>query len=181
MSLAPIAAPQTALVLRELGYAMSCGRDDLHMCKVTTPAMLMTFWPSIRSGLLRLRQKNPPRTQWLPEHVLLELHKGFAGQSSVECFLAHDGDVDETHGFIILYPLIDPFVGLPLRLFVWMLSLEPHVMVQLVPELDAMTLSRGYHGWQMQTGREGWLRRCKAVGARVVEYVIAKDLLIEGA
>lgn len=161
-------APQRAVI--------GCGRDALHMCKVTNAEMLMTYWPHIREGLLRIQQKNPPRAHWLPEHVLMELHKGLAGQNAMECFLAHDGITELSHGFIVVYPLIDPFVSLPLKLFVWMLALEPQTMLQLVPELDHMVRARGFRGWQMQTSRKGWIRRCRDVGANVVEYVVAKDL-----
>lgn len=155
---------------------VGCGRDGLHMCKVTTPDMLMTYWPHIREGLLHIQKKNPPRAHWLPEHVLLELHKGLAGQNAMECFLAHDGTAEVSHGFMVVYPLIDPFVSLPLKLFVWMLALEANTMMQLVPELDHMVKSRGFRGWQMQTSRRGWVRRCRDVGAEVVEYVVAKDV-----
>ena len=156
---------------------IGCGRDGLHMCRVNSIPMLMQFWPAIRRGLLQIRRKNRPLFRWLPDHVLREIQKGLLNQSSTECFLAHDGTEETVHGFIVVYPLIDPFVQLPLRLYVWMLAAEAGVMRQLIDELDAICLERGLHGWQMQSPRRGWIRRAPQIGAHVVEYTIAKDLI----
>jgi len=156
---------------------MLCGRTDLHICKVLTPDMLNTVWAWMRLGLERIKAKNAPEARWLPEHVRVEIQKGFLGQSGTECFVAHDYDQVETlHGFLVAYPLIDPFVHLPLSWLVWMANIEFGVLDRVLPEFEQMARERGYLSWRWMTSRKGWARRAERFGARLVEFTIAKEL-----
>ena len=176
MSIHPAAPAQTTLALASQHTTIPCGRDDLHMCRVTSPDMLMSLWPWMRTGLLRIKRKNTPDALWLPEHVLLEIQKGFVGQSAVECFVAHDGTEDTLAGFLVVYPELDPFVHVPLCWFVWMANLTPGVLLRLIPEFEAEAVRRGFLRWKWRTSRTGWARRATLFGASVVEYTIGKSL-----
>ncbi len=172
------------------GIAINCERDGLHMCRVSNPDMLTVFWPYIRAGLDRIREKCHPRQHWLAEHVRLDIQRGLVGQCGTECFLAHYGprfvktaprtyEHEGTHqvrGFLVTTAQIDPFVNLPLRWFVWMGVLDSDTFVALMPEFERLAKERGYRGYSW-TGRPGWSRApfVRQFGIGVVEYIVGKD------
>lgn len=160
------------------GWSLGCGRTELHMCKLKSGEELSILWPWLRHGLRTIAAKNPKRTYWLPEHLRMQIALGLAGQNQLECFVAHENGegTDMLHGFLMAYPLIDPFVQLPLTWFVWMANIGPRVMEKLMPEFEEMARKRGFVRWQWGTSRMGWARRAARFGASVVELTIGKDL-----
>lgn len=157
--------------------AMStCTRDDLHICKLTDVQFFSVLWPWMRQGLEWLKHKNEPRARWLPEHVAQEIMKGMLGQNAVECFLAHDGTDQRMHGFVVAYPLTDPFVGLNLVWFVWMLYLEPYMLAKVLPEFETLARARRFRAWKFMTSREGWKRYGEQFGLEVTEFAMVKEL-----
>lgn len=155
---------------------LNCGREELHLDKITSNDTLMTLWPWMREGLLYIKRRNSPQSLWLPEHVRLEIQKGFVGQSSCECFIGHVGTDDTVLGFVVAYPLIDPFVNLPLAWHVWMGNLGWGNIMTLLPEFEELARARGYRRWQWGSARKSWERRAERFGARVIERTIAKEL-----
>ncbi len=177
MSLTPIVKGAPTLQPERLpSQVIGCGRVGLHICKLHNGEMLVALWPWLRRGLVQIQQKNPPHAKWMPEHLRLEIIKGLAGQSGTECFIAHDGDTEALHGFLIACPLIDPFVNLPLSWFVWMCNLAPGTLDRVLPEFEQMARDRGYRRWQWVTSRKGWLRRAARFGAQMIEITISKEL-----
>lgn len=159
------------------GWTMGCGRTELHMCKIRTGEELTMLWPWLKYGLLKIADKNTRRTYWLPEHLRMQIAAGLAGQNQLECFVAHENTTEDAlHGFMVVYPLVDPFVQLPLTWFVWMANMGPRVLSQLMPEFEEMGRMRGFLRWQWGTSREGWVRRARRFGADIVEYTIGKEL-----
>lgn len=163
-----------------LNYALGCGRDGLHLCQINRPDQLIELWPWMKEQIEKLRTKNPPRQHWLPEHVRIQILQGIANQNAVECFVAHNigsaREPESLHGMIIVHPLIDPFVNLPLTWFVWLGIIEPKVLERLLPEFEQLARARGYLHWKWTTSRKGWARRAAKFGAKVVEYALEKEL-----
>jgi hypothetical protein len=154
----------------------NCTRDGLHIDKVATPDTLASLWPWIREGLLYIKHKNGERMHWLPEHVRMEILKGYAGQSMCECFVGHDAEHNTLRGFLIAYPLVDPFVNLALSWHVWMSTMNDHTLNDVLAEFEGMARARGYLRYQWGSSRKGWERRATRFGCRVVERIIAKEL-----
>jgi len=180
MSAHPIPNPaprQVPFVLE--GFALGCGQGPLHLCKVRDADALAKIWPWMREGLLRIQAKNRPLTHWMPEHVRMELAKGFMGQTTTECFVGHDCTEtgDSLFGFIIGYVSYDPFVQLPLGYYVWMGNMPEGVLDHCLPDFEQMLRERGFHHWEWGTSRKGWARRAERFGAKVVEWKIRKDLI----
>lgn len=154
------------------------------MCKINSEEKLSALWPYMKREILRLREKNPPRMHWIPEHVRKDISLGLAGQSQLECFVAHDAPLqapempqtDTVNGILICYPKFDPFVSLPLTWFVWLMVAQFGVLAALLPEFETIARARGYLHWEFSTARKGWARRAQALGLKEVEYILAKDL-----
>jgi len=156
-----------------------CGRTGLHMCKIVDMHLLQAVWLWMRAGIQRIHDKSAPGSHCLPEHVRAEIVRGFIGQSTTECFLAHDGE-QGLHGFLIAYALTDPFVQVPLRWFVWLCNIDFRVLDMLLPEFEQLALDRGFVAWEWITARQGWARRAAKFGARVCEYRLRKELELHG-
>lgn len=158
---------------------MHCGREaeDVHICRVTNNETLMSLWWWLRDGLLRIKHKSPSRIHWTPEHVRLAIQRGFLGQETVECFVAHDGADESLHGFLISHAFIDPFVQVAFEQYIWFMNIEFDLLERLMPEWNAMCLKRGYLGWRWGTTRRGWERRAARFGAKVVDRVLALTLV----
>lgn len=155
----------------------NCDRDELHLDKVVNNDMLMMLWPWMREGLLNIKRRNTPTALWLPEHVRVEIQKGFLGQNACECFIGHiGGERDTAEGFFVAYPLVDPFVNLPLTWFVWMGNLGFGHIPSALAEFEALGRARGYRRWQWGSPRKAWERRAARFGAHVIERTIGKDL-----
>jgi len=162
---------------------LNCSRPGLHMDKILAPDLLGHLWPWMREGLAHIRRKNlSSRTTWLPEHVRDQIALGLTNPqllpqfNRTECFIGHNADDDALQGFLVMYPLVDPFVTLPLAWFVWMASIHPHTLAHILPEFEALARERGYRRWEWTSPRAGWERRAQRFGARVVDRVIGKDL-----
>lgn len=164
--------------------SLNCSRPGLHMDKVTDPVLLSHLWPWMREGVLHIRRKNlSSRTTWMPEHVREHVGLGLLNpgllptMNRTECFIGHDAEEETLRGFLVCYPLIDPFVQLPLRWFVWMGSMQLDTLEVILPEFRELARSRGYIGWEWSSPRRGWERRAKQFGARVMDRVIGEDLV----
>lgn len=167
---------QQTINLTEQRIAPNCTKDGLHVCKLDDVHFMNIIWPWMRQGLEWLKHKNEPRARWLPEHVAQEIVKGLVGQSLTECFLAHDGNDQQLHGFLVAYPLTDPFVGLNLTWFVWMLYLEPYMLAKVLPEFEMLARARRYRAWKFMSSREGWRRYAEQFGLEVSEFSMYKEL-----
>lgn len=108
----------------------------------------------------------------------MEIALGLAGQNAVECYVGHDSDAqaETVNGFIVVYPLMDPFVKLPLTLFVWMGNMSFPILEKILPEFEALARSRGFLRWEWITSRVGWAKMAAKFGAEIVQYTIAKEL-----
>ncbi len=157
---------------------VGCGRDTkLHIDRLTSPDLLNKLWPWMRFGLMFIKHKNCPEAHWIPEHVRTEIVKGLSGQSPTECLLAHDAESDTIRGFLIVYPMVDPFIQIPITWFGWMSCLDHYVFDALLPEFEQMARDRGFLSWRLATSRKGYARRAHRVGAEVVEYIIQKRIV----
>jgi hypothetical protein len=151
-----------------------------HLCRVRDAATFTELWPWIREGLMFLREKNPPRQKWLPEHLRKEVMLTFMNppQAQTDCFVAHDVGAghDRVWGHLFCFPQVDPFVALPLAWHVWMGFMLPTVLDALLPEFEDEARKRGYTSWQWCTSRTKWIKRAEKFGAKVVEFTISKPL-----
>ena len=164
--------------------ALGCSRPGLHMDKLTSPDLLACLWPWMREGLVHIRRKNySSRTTWLPEHVRDQIALGITNPQMLpqfnrtECFIGHNEDDESLHGFLVTYPLVDPFVSLTLSWFVWMASIQFDTLNHILPEFEELARSRGYRRWEWTSPRPGWERRASLFDARVVDRIIGKDLI----
>ena len=154
---------------------LNCPREGLHIDKMDI-SMLPHLWPWIKEGLLYIKHKNGQLVQWIPEHIRMEIQKGFANVGACECFIGHDADDDSIRGFLVAYPLNDPFINLALTWHVWMATLSWNVLDKVLPEFEHLARERGFTRWQWGSSRASWERRAARFGATVVERTIGKDL-----
>ena len=163
----------------ELGdVLLNCAHDGCHLDRVTQNETLMRIWPWMRESLLYIKRRNSPTSHWLPEHVRVEIQKGFVGQNAVECFVGHDAKADVLQGFMVCYPLVDPFVNLPLVWHVWMASIAIEGFDGIyLRDFERLATERGYRHWQFGSSRRAWERRAARFGMQVFERTIRKEIL----
>lgn len=134
-------------------------------------------WPLLRKWLLEIGRKNPKSyAKWEPEHIRLEVLKGIAGQNGVQMFLCFNPDLQ---GFFITYPQVDPFVNLPLALFIWLTYGPNGVLEYAMPFIEQMAREGGYTAIEGMSGRPGWIRRLARYGFEPTQVVLRKNLLDE--
>jgi hypothetical protein len=118
--------------------------------------MLAECWPWVKERLQRIKEKDRSAGHWLPEHVRHRVLQGLFGQSMVELYLAVDDD-QVLYGFIVTDTLVDPFVNVPLTLWVWA-GWGNRAMIRLLPWLVDLAKKRGLTGIEFDSGRVGWAR-----------------------
>lgn len=148
-------------------------------------ASLNAHWPWLRDKLLEVKATNEyprlgnrrkvnkrelavslghtGRCRWIPEQVRMTIMRGFTGQSNVELFYAWYRW--ELRGFIITVCNLDPIVGTPMELVIWLMATDmPHMLELAMPQLQAIALDRGCTALEHSSPRMGWQRRQKSTG-----------------
>ncbi len=143
------------------------------------PANINEHWGFIRSGLEKIRRhaiKVGLQTHWLPEHVKVALH-----EKRADCWLVVEGDA--AVAFVITQVQTDPFVNLPLSLFVWhAYSLPGHDVVAITDAFIEQRARESHLRWiDALTARPGLPRRLAKFGWRAAMTIIRKDLIPQEA
>src|SRR5262245_48754546 len=147
----------------------SAAPNDIQPVKIMDLKGLNECWPYVRDRLAVIKAKDKTCRNWIPEHIRNEIQKAFIGQSTTELFIGLD-DSRVIHGFVITQVHIDPFVNVPLILWVWFAWLNQEMIERFMPFLENIARDRGLTEIDFDTGRWGWhgtIRRLKASGFKM--------------
>jgi len=139
------------------------------------PAQLVdlhAFWPFIRVGLNKIRARLEKHSYWEPEHVYAALVAGRA-----QLLLALRGEA--VVGFTVVTVQSDPFLQVPLSLFVWIAYSEGGGVVEMDDALEALARTQGLRFLEALTARTGLLRRIARHGWYRAMTILRKDLYDE--
>lgn len=141
---------------------------------------LAGWWPRIREGLMKIRERQGARATWRPEHVRAAIVGGQAELWGI--FSNVDPYPEELAGFAVTQPLTDPFLNLPTGMFVWMayqytdVAGREKTVRTMDDHLTEVARSRGYTHLQAFTSRAGLGRRLRSMGWETVMHVVQKEL-----
>ena len=143
---------------------------------------MVACWGFVRHGLLAVKRKAKGAIVWHPEHLRLALEKGFTREpGGAELWLACSSGTPVA--FVITTPEYDPFLNLPMSLYVWISYHDPLVRSDAVPKLEAVieevARARGFASLRCMTTRKGLLPRLAPFGWRQVLVVLEKPLYEE--
>ncbi|MDE2232861.1 MAG: hypothetical protein KGJ90_01900 [Patescibacteria group bacterium] len=128
---------------------------------IITPAM----WAFIKHGLEMVKAKIGNRAKWTPMHVRQAI---LAGNS--ELWLGVDGE--KPVGFYVLSVVNDPFIHIPVSLFIWVAYGEELHLIELgMPYIIARAKELGLQTIEFLSPRQGWGRRLENLGFDVSEVV----------
>ena len=136
---------------------------------------LERHWPYIKRGLKIVRSKQTKHSYWTPEHVRMELMAGRAELYFVADAL-EDGTLGVMHGFFVVTHLLDPFLHVPLGLFVWVAYAQLPGFDQAEQWIEQLARQRGMRFVETISPRPGMPRRLQKAGWYVAQTVLRKDL-----
>jgi len=138
---------------------------------------LTVHWPFIRRGLVLIKSRQKHGGFWEPEHVRASI---VAGQSELWLAFADGGMIETPVGFTVTQMTTDPFLHVPIGLFVWMAWKEPGDRTDAVAAMDEhitqVARDRGLRHIEALTARPGLGRRLAKHGWVVSMEVVRKEL-----
>lgn len=139
------------------------------------PNSITAHWGFLRKGLEQIRQhslKRGNKVYWLPEHVAFAVV-----QNRAELWWVLEDEV--IVAFVVTQFATDPFVQVPLGLFIWQAWAQPgHNVVELTDAfLSEYALANRCLYMDAYTARPGLPRRLGKLGWRATMSVIRKELV----
>ena len=103
---------------------------------------------------------------WIPEQVRMAIIKGLAVQNTVELHWVMDEEDGAIDGFVLSSYPFDEFLQAPLTFFIWIgYSEKAGLLERVEPLIDQLALDRGCCQIEHISGRMGWFRRQRNLGA----------------
>lgn len=152
--------------------------NDITPLKIADMKMLNEVWPYVRARLAAIKKKDKTSRHWIPEHVRNEIQKGLVGQSTTELYVGVD-DSKVLHGFIVTQVCLDPFINVPMTLWVWFAWLNNEMIDRFTPYLENLARERGLTQIEFDTGRFGWagaIRKLKTSGFYMTRMQYRRDV-----
>ena len=151
---------------------------DILPKRIANQPELNKVWPYVRERLDVIKKKDKTCRNWVPEHVRNEIVKTFIGQSTAELFVGMD-ESEVLHGFIVTQIHVDPFINVPMVLWVWFAWLNNAMIDRFMPYLEDLARERGLTSIEFDTGRFGWpgaIRKLKTRGFYMSRMQFRRDV-----
>lgn len=163
---------------------------------IADPQAFEMSWPFVRQGLARIRKRqdrdHPDRATWRPEHIRAALIEGFQMQAKgampiTELWLAcpREKKLPFPVAFTVTQTTMDPFVHVPLSLFIWCSYHDPKDRSDAVTSINSAIATeakrRGYCKLEAMTARLGLARRMAKFGWVKTMDCLELDLYAEKA
>ena len=137
---------------------------------------LRAHWPWLRAKLEIVKRKalvaqkrnglTRSYATWIPEQVRMAIIKGLAVQNTVELHWVMDEEDGAIDGFVLSSYPFDEFLQAPLTFFIWIgYSEKAGLLERVEPLIDQLALDRGCCQIEHISGRMGWFRRQRNLGA----------------
>jgi hypothetical protein len=134
---------------------------------------LLVHWPFMREGLLSIKQRLGTHSHWEPVNIYNALVKGTAN-----LFLVERGE--RVVGFFVTTLQVDPFLGVPMSLFVWIAYSVDGGVEEGHAFLEGYARTCGVEYIEALTARKGLVKRMQKFGWGLAMYIIRKDLYEKG-
>lgn len=154
---------------------LSLGKDPHRRVVRASAADVEYHWRYIRAGLLKVLSKQDRHVSWHPEHVKQQVQ---ANQAEMY-FVVQPDDVSPNlvlNGFFVLSMMNDPFLHMPVGLFVWIAYANGPAFDDGLAAIDHMAFERGVRFIECITPRPGLVRKLTHRGWRVSDYILRKDM-----
>lgn len=163
-------------------------QEITHSCVRVNEQVLVDSWPWLREKVCLIKNKlelaharrgyKHPHSYWIPENVRSEVIKGLQGKNTAELYYIVN-EKGKADGFFITSVQFDPWNGLPLVLFVWLIWIDPKMpwlFEQNLPFVENLARMRGCVRVRGMSPRSGWISRVFGSKFRVMEYVFEKEV-----
>jgi len=151
--------------------------------RIATHKEMLEHWGFIRSGLASVRRELEGRSFWEPEHIRLALEQSFAAEVRGEapvCQLWLGWDQQVPQALMVTQLMIDPFLHVPLTLFVWIFYKHPrypgHLMLECWEQFSHYARLRGCRTLEAMTGIPAYADYLASQGWEKVMTVMRKSL-----
>lgn len=146
---------------------------------------LIRYWPFVLEGLRKVRADLEGHSFWEPEHIRAALEASFLAAKrgevpGTELWLCRDPEGGGVAAFAVTQVMVDPFLHVPLCLFVWVMYKDPaytgDAVGATVAQLEAAARVRGYRWLEAMTIIPAFAKHLERHGWRHTLSVMRRDL-----